>query len=304
MKLFRKVCIHTGHGKTGSSTIQKSMRQRKDVYIKNNILPLITKRSDIHALLKNAFCNENTQSLEELESLAKKSENEECLLISSENIPGYSTEALTRLKEFAENLSDQIEVIMYVRHPFTFSVSLCQTLVKNGQIDLDDFINNPFVFRAEHNLNKLSSVFGKKALDVRIFEKTKLFANDVQKDFLLKLGVEQTNLSHFEVDSINESLSLEAVLIANYIYKNYKDYPKHSQFLKEKLALVEGEKFFLPIEVLDKVKSKSEKHIRFLKEKFGIEFTPPNLNCYKNKIINTSDNQFIERLAQELINDW
>jgi hypothetical protein len=301
MKPFKKVCIHTGHGKTGSSTIQKSMRQRKEVYVKNNILPIITKKSSIHSLLRNAFCSEDTESLEKLELLSKKLGNEECLLISNESIPTWSVEALLRLKEFATNLADQIEVVMYVRHPYTFSVSLCQTMVKNGARDLDYFIKNPYVFQAEGNLNNLGSVFGEEALDVRVFEREKLFGNDVLKDFLLKLGVQETNLSHFDVVSINESLSLEAVLVANYIYKNYTDFHKSNHLLKEELTLIKGEKFFLPIRVLELVKSKSESHINFLKKNFGIEFTAPNLNCYKNININTSDNPLIEKMAQELI---
>lgn len=283
MKKFKKVIIHVGHGKTGSSTIQKCMRDKKQLFIQHNILPVMTRASNFHKLLEKAFVFKDIDSNSEVRMLTSNESNEDILLLSSEKFIGYSEEALQRLKEFALEFSDDIEIILYVRHPYTFSVSLCQTLVKNGQISLGEFIEEPMVFQAKKRINSLISIFGKDSLTVKEFDRNKLYNGDVLQDFLVLLGIDKKKIPNFNMEQFNEFLSLNATLVANYLYLNNKNIPMFNWALKSELLRIPGETFFLPEQVLDKVKKKAARQLEYLENEFGIILSEPRLSCYKDQ---------------------
>jgi len=226
---MRKVILHVGMHKTGSTAIQNTLSAYQPsgyVYPKLDgpnlsraIAMLFGEQGDCRYIFKNLGLTGKKflQKREELSiRLADFIENNSVnMLISAEEIssPGFGAKSAESLANYLGKYFDEVSVYAYVRPPFSFASSAVQEQVKKTLINLDD---NDYWPRYRDRFEKLDKIFGFNNVHFRVFDKNSLVDADIVSDFLTWIGEQ---LPTRGISAVNKSLSLEAVA---YLYYHHK----------------------------------------------------------------------------------
>jgi len=209
-----KIVLHIGTEKTGTTSIQGFLSSHRDDLRKHNILyskilgdpnnirlsialQNIDKIDDSRIYAKLITKEQILAYREELkENLQKEitSENPEVLIISSEHLSSRMNqeEELERLKVFLNEFSDDITVLIYLRRQDEFFESLYSTAIKKGHITEFSFPEKG-KGRKDFHYNAMlklwENTFGYENMRLNVFEKEKLYQQDVVSDFIYKLNL-------------------------------------------------------------------------------------------------------------------
>lgn len=239
---MKKLYIHIGMEKTGSTTIQESLDVNRKILLREGFSTLSScgrknnRKLSLYALEQGAYddffiennvltegqrsCFDRGFEEEFKREIFKLPNNVTTVILSSEHLHSRlkkNTE-IKRLKYFLMQYFDKIEVICYVREQSLVAASWYSTVVKSGNVryknkipSFSDYLRvwctrENHYFNYFNMLEKWSSVFGKENLNVRLFDK-KLFVNsNLLDDFYSSVGLH--NLDDFvKVSPKNESLS-------------------------------------------------------------------------------------------------
>lgn len=228
MRKFKKLYLHVGLEKTGTTSIQKSMhKHREELEALGYYYPrefAVGKNSVLAAMfLKNPFERENFRHVinkrggtqEKLFAIAEKAfaaeiENASAnnLVLSSEFLGAQSD--LIKVKAFCDKISEQTEIIVYLREQCSFMLSVISTHLKGGgqySFEHESLAKNsfPFSLNFESVVAQLEKVFPGQ-LSVRLFDKSYLFSGDVVQDFYVAIGLKE-HAAKFVMPRANESLS-------------------------------------------------------------------------------------------------
>ncbi|SEG54998.1 hypothetical protein [Marinobacterium lutimaris] len=227
---MKRLVIHIGMHKTGSSSIQETFcsAKFKDLEYLNLGSP---NHSGFFATLfwenpENYHGNIKAgRSLEDIRALRTeykdlllsqiRSSTKNNVMISAEDLshPG-GIDRVRRLKEFFEPYFDDFKVYAYVRTPASYMESAFQQMVKGGIGFLD--LNRVYPqYRSRFEV--YDQVFGEENVTLIPFDKKLFHEGDVVLDIAYRLG---ENISKEEVVRVNESLSLEATSLM-YVYRKY-----------------------------------------------------------------------------------
>ena len=174
---MRKLFLHIGTGKTGSTSIQKSLEPLKDKRVSFSF-----NMNGIHAIPDPVLFANN-------------------LAAQAAEITIYSNEWLyTANAEFIAGLADALnqhfetEVIIYLRRQDQFKVSSYQQVSKRKGAD-SQFGPVALPQTSEHRsdylkfINRWAARFGKENICIRVFDKARLYKGDVISDFAKLTGV-------------------------------------------------------------------------------------------------------------------
>lgn len=317
-KQFYKTILHFGSEKTGTTSIQL-------VCDKNRILleelGVYYPSGNWHCELASCFSNypENeitnivfgNQNLESLKvrdtNYIKNLRNElseksgKYLLLSCESFNFLDEQAMSLLREFALEFAEFVEVIYYVRPPISYAISTRSQHVKMG-IDsyapTSDYANR---------LKKMTAVFGKSNIEVRVFSRETLLQHDVVQDFLSFFTIPSDIAKKIsqEIPKENSALSLEGFLVGQKIKEIIADQNLSSiEFMglyEHKINKIQGQKLYLDEEEIRNVLIKSQQDIEYLESEFGIIFKEnlpenPSRKFENIKVIDTLA-EFIVQLA-------
>lgn len=242
---MRKLILHVGAHKTGTSTIQKNLSlipklewdSAGCIYpIFNNgfsnifnhsivIYSLFSKHADkYHMNLKFGFDDQskvnvlNEKYLQQMDTLFNKSK--ETIILSGEDIGVLSENELKELKSFFISRYDvtDFQVIYSVREHVSYLNSDLQETIKGGQT-LKAFTQLK-VRAVEHiyqnTISKFLGVFGGTSLNVYSFELAIKEQAGLTK-FFINNFIPELHLCDFEEVKSNESLSYEATELISYI---------------------------------------------------------------------------------------
>lgn len=230
---MKKLYLHIGHGKTGSTSIQNYLDSNKDVinnqgyfYCGINLNSLGKDRSwkdtpwGFNSIPKEEFANVYFDELQKYFSIA---DNLGCsnLIMSNE---GYADQMdkLTQFIELAANHGIEVNVIYYIRHPYDWMISAYQQWgVKHksykGEIKpFSEFRHQDKESPFEETLTKLAPLKNTKNVNIHIKKIEESIEKDVVKDFLNYIGLSTVN---YIKTSTNEKLSLSEEAFY-YIYNN------------------------------------------------------------------------------------
>lgn len=228
-----KLFIHAGFHKTGTTTIQYSLDRRR-VFKDFQYLDL---KNPIHSLAiscivgarreepyKFIIANETgeheflTHSKEHTITLLDNiiSSNKSSHIISGEDIAKFSLEELITLNSLAQCLYFDVEVIIYVRPPFSHIVSSYQEMLKSGS--LPPVIQKSYL-NYEIYIDNLDKAFGKNNVKLYKFDRSELFRSDILLDFLHRIGADGADIPHI---STNTSLSKESFSLL-YVYAKFHE---------------------------------------------------------------------------------
>ncbi len=223
-----KLTLHIGMGKAGSTSIQECLYAARDDIRKYgclfpDTLYIPARHHWLQPLMYNepmrapsvinrmGFSNEAAHkgALEEWENLLAqlKPQEPEHLILSSEVLfASYSKDEAERARKYLPTLTDDIQVLAYVRSPVKRYLSRVQQALKST-----NQIVQPGGTYTAKVLNSYRGIYG-DVVQTRVFEKTKLVEHDVVADFLqwADLPIPYETLPKMQS---NESVSAEGMAI-------------------------------------------------------------------------------------------
>jgi len=232
MKKFKKLYLHIGQEKTGTTSIQRAFDTHRDKLESLGFLYPKATAVGKNILLGAMFGSDRGDkplfqaAIEKrggtIESFTKAVQTElrteyegskaKNLILSSEFIAAHTD--LEKVKEYCDSIAEHTEVILYIREQSSLMMSLYSTFVKGGGITFgalselsDKKIPDSFSYRKM--LERITKVFPDN-LTVRIFEREGLRAGNIINDFLEFLGIAEHE-DDFQITRQNESLSIVGV---------------------------------------------------------------------------------------------
>lgn len=213
--------LHIGLHKTGSSSIQNSLRAYDDgktFYARlgnpNHSVAFRTLFSedylDYHVWKRKGYSNDKIEERKAAYSKAlvqQISRNDRShIIFSGEGISNLSQKELKKMAETIGRHCDDVKIIACVRDPLSFAISYFQQELQGGRTKPLEVINPGYRAKLEKFLN----VFGKESVEVRDFKRAKLVKGDVVFDFCDIAGL---NITSTDVSRENESISVGAMKI-------------------------------------------------------------------------------------------
>lgn len=227
----KKVIIHIGMHKTGTTSIQESLKyglKNDDYYFldlghSNHSIPIYSLFCDdpinyyIHKFKNLTIKQIESYNNANKDLLMKELKNNKTknIIISGEDINKLSIEGLRKLKSFINNSYEDIHIIGYVREVSSYMQSMFQQKVKGGGLkDFDIEGTYPYY---KNTFEKFDIVFGKENVNLWKFEPKDFYKNNIVLDFCNHLGIK---FDESKIVYANESLSEEALRIL-YIFRKY-----------------------------------------------------------------------------------
>lgn len=224
----KTIYLHIGNFKTGTSSIQKFLDEKRNFLSKNNIfipegelsyqhslpISLLIKYSTFRAAWP--IVSKDLYYYWNLLSKQIKNTKYDNIIISSEffcdlvHPQAYSSRHATSefLKDFFSNYN--VKIIFYIREISSYMKSFYKEMIKSGQTKktfievVDDFIQNKSFHAFPKNiLDFYANIFGKDAIILKQYSRSNLKNNDIICDFF--------NIFDIEIQSsenIKENLSL------------------------------------------------------------------------------------------------
>ena len=305
---MKKIILHCGLHKTGTSSIQSFLRNNSDFLLANNLcfpaildigyynhstpLYLMFHENPLsHHMIKKIVKdkNVNINSLKnEIDKSIKKSLYENTgknIIFSGEDISLLDKTALLKLKKYFTNIYEKLEfeIYIYVREPVSWSKSNFQEIIKQGLLDINKALKMKYQQNISIKIDRLASVFSDSKVKVCNFDHILSDKADVVEHFLELIGAKLGTNSFCRV---NESLSMEKLLAINlakiYDLDNKLDYSA----VLNSLIPNKGSNIYFPDWYVDKIANESYADVCFLEEKYNIKFKQTAMK--NNKSLNGS----------------
>ncbi len=235
--------IHIGTEKTGSTFLQKFVRNNADMLRDSGIAtpsstgPLNDRELATYAM-KPHLIDDHVQELGIVEHSAREQWRdefrsqflEECqalkndhdaLLLSSEHFHSrlVAQEDVSSLFDLLSEVCNEFKVIVYLRRQDRMAASYASTYFKSGQGGgLEGFrkhleglvVDGPY-FDYWHLLSTWAKVFGNESIAPRLYSRAQLFHNDLLSDFAHAIELPMDSLPAAQLKRDNVSLSNSAV---------------------------------------------------------------------------------------------
>ncbi|SDK23882.1 hypothetical protein [Microbulbifer yueqingensis] len=254
---MKKLFIHLGTGKTGTTAIQSFMSLNHSALLRKGVNYC---RTGLHRINHHGLCfNDHRHDPAYAERVKRKLS---CLIdeivasearrhvISSENFPGLTLSEIEYMVGLLSPHCD-INVIIYFRRQDQFLESWFAQIVKAGALDADisglrSQLVQAKIFDYFYHAEKWGSLIGKDKVHVRPYERSQFYGGNIFSDFLNVLGLSfDPDFEQVQRDP-NPSLSREQVCFARALAP-YLDGPDISLLLKPvELGRSESSRYFLP----------------------------------------------------------
>lgn len=207
-----RAVLHIGTEKTGTTSLQQYLFANRFRLREMGICyPMAAGGKNHTKLPVHALSDDKTDSLRMLHhvrtpgdlanfrgqlrrDLAAECEAAETLLLSNEHCSSrlLSTDEVARLKDLLDRLSTDIQVVIYLRRQDDFLMSTYSTAVRCGAVERPslpdpDEARDRYDYR--HLLDRWASVFGERAITVRIYDGRRLVGGNIVSDFCHVVGL-------------------------------------------------------------------------------------------------------------------
>lgn len=223
---MKKIVLHVGMHKTGSTSIQAALDgYRDEVYEYAPLPPVIEEERGNafnHSLLMSAAFDRNYKEIgllqrrglddgdiealrwqcrSELSTCLERSEAD-VVILSAESVTNFDAESTRALGDFLHRYASDVQVCAYVRDPFGYVKSVTQEVIKAGYTDDRLF---PMSYRKD--FVAAEEVFGADHVSYRVYRRDELVDGDVVADFWSWIGLRKDPPNNTEV---NVALSTDA----------------------------------------------------------------------------------------------
>lgn len=296
---MKKILIHIGTSKTGTTSIQNSFAQSRQS-LRDAVYPYLDAPSHhfltvlyqpferlpraLRAKYKNSKGQEKTKALlreRYLEIIHKAS----CVILSSEFLCRFDKSEIAALKiDLDEAGFTEFEILVYFRPPASYFLSLLQQSLKGTHLPI-----NPNLFRARYRaiISNYIDFFGPVVKPV-LFDKAALYGGCVVQDFINRCE----NLFGFKLDQINsaienQSLSCESLFILNEYRSRFHGHA-HDCHTRESNRLLDilfecekkiaTNRLVLRPEIISLINRNHRGDAEWLYDNYGIDFRSHNEN--------------------------
>lgn len=224
---MQEVILHLGLAKTGTTALQRALAaSRQTLLEKAGVLYPGTEES--HWMLQAAFAD-NPAGLHCLQRMGVhepdaarrhvrrfladlsaeiKAKRPRRVLLSTEFLSGSTTSELHALRGFLESFAERITPCVYVRDPWSFSLSLIQEMARNGQLSSD--VELGYTRSNIEIVDKFQHVFDVPMIVLPYAGADQGF--DIVEHFLQRTGIPSAAVPHRATARANAMLSRETVV--------------------------------------------------------------------------------------------
>ncbi|WP_373506290.1 sulfotransferase family 2 domain-containing protein [Aestuariivirga sp.] len=216
-----KCVLHIGMHKTGTTSIQNSLKELDDAdfyYARvggtpNHSIPVYSvfandpkrhKLNKTRAKMKNFVQSARRDLKNSIETA-----NGRTLVISGEGLVRWKRDEIAKMQKFlARNGYDDVDVVAYVRSPAAFLSSATQQRIKGGSFKAFEVERSVPDYRGK--FKKFDAAFGRDKVRLFKFDPAAFVKNDVVLDFCSKVGIPESSIN---VMRKNESITKVAAQI-------------------------------------------------------------------------------------------
>ena len=305
---IKKIYIHIGLHKTGTSSIQATLAKNKFL-LKNNSIYYPTQFGINHSefLVPMFMDNPSEYYLEKTKKISNeiiekeyehkrellKSEllktDAEVLVFSGEDISGMLALELKKLNVFLKDIfpSAEIKIVSCFREPADYVSSALQQSIKTGFCSV-----RPYEYKNIHYqmlIEKFNSIFDISNVIIYDFEIAKKHSRGLVGYFLENiLQVKDINNSNINILRDNDSVSDITVNICGFINRVSESDTfakgegngelRYERYLNDTFPLwsLKGDKFKLDKEYVESLYKKLEPELLWIKDRFGIDYNLSN----------------------------
>lgn len=295
---MRQVILHIGMHKTGSSSIQETLKGYDDGAIRYARLGRGSNHSVPMALLFSSpaerqghFANtvmgrSREETLALTRRLRRMLRNElamgrDRLIISGEGLSKLRPKAVARLRAALPDTPQDgsVRVFGYARDPGSFASSALQQRIKSNERRVQGDTSALSVPRPTYRerFGKFVDAFGREAVEVSAFDRRTLHGGSVVSDFLLRCGIDPAAVPE---QRSNETMNAAATRLMYDFNRTQLRSPGGRPALAARQTLVrllgdldDGPRFALPEDLA--AQACEPEDIAWLAETFGIDFPGP-----------------------------
>ncbi|MEP4147277.1 MAG: hypothetical protein ABJL54_08665 [Halioglobus sp.] len=242
---FKRVILHIGLGKTGSSTIQQFLLANADALEKRGVYYPRKFPDELH------FDGNHSQSLRAIfeekpelipaNILAGRDTTESALaygeglksaymegfgrsesgtlLLSAEGVAHLKRETVKSLATWLKTLAPTVKVVACIRHPRSALVSEIQQRLKVGAT-LGELFEDPPYYNFEQLLKKIGLFYGANNITTYDFQDAASHQGGITAAFLEKIGVSGEGLEYIQAEK-NPSMSQKSALMLSSFNRQY-----------------------------------------------------------------------------------
>ncbi len=295
---YKQVVFHFGSHKTGSSSIQKTFNEARQLLLEKGVLAYPAFRHgelgsyfsgssekfelNVFRGVSDSDCIKKRDELffKELNQWIKETPNCDTLLFSFEGFWAMDKQSMQRMKDFASSLAPEVKVVLYSRPPLSLIVSRISQHIKFGKKVKRDSV---WPFRS--TIEKIVSIFAAENFYLRVFSPKILKNQSVVDDFADFLGFSPELIQALPKVYANQSLSVVGEKLAQALIDYLREHAiemSHIDFFKffgRLLADIPGDKIKLSKEEAQKIIKAFQPEHTFLKKEFSIDLSE-DMNKY------------------------
>lgn len=288
----KRCYLHIGMPKTGSSSIQANLSELKQpkgwAYMSVGGSPnmgqslhamFATEPHSFHTFVKRGHTPERVAaygaSLRAKLAKAIQTCGQPTIILSAEALPAIDKAGITALRDFLRQYCDEVRVIGYVRPPIAYKISSYQQRLKQHGINSFDIVEMKMKYR--RRFEKFDKVFGRKNVNLRLFDPATFPRKCIVADFCAQLGIEGPDPS--QIRRVNESISRDACSILFAYRKFGPGYGSGEDVIRENheflvlLKSVKGDKFKVSKAVVANGLAAEAEDIQWMEKRLGLSLT-------------------------------
>ncbi|MEM7693810.1 MAG: hypothetical protein AAF318_05120 [Pseudomonadota bacterium] len=271
--MFQQLTVHIGHQKTGTTSLQETFRINSRKLAKAGLF-YWSGHGAHHPLAKShnprTANTTNRHTTQRFLKAARRSRVPRGL-ISSEIFVNLTGDDVAQFAKTIGPLAQDIEIVMYVRHPVATVASRVHQGLRMGR-RLEDAHAMASVVPLDRIIPRWQRVFGDDRVHVRPFDRAALRDGDVVTDMMHHLG-----LAHlaFAPLHLNEGFSVVGAHALDRAVA--KEGGKLSKHARAHFEAMEGPRYVPPQRVLDDAAVLGAAQLAYLDEAFGITLPTPKL---------------------------
>ncbi|HVG46726.1 MAG TPA: hypothetical protein VM899_01110 [Rubellimicrobium sp.] len=198
------------------------------------------------------------------------------LVLSSEGLSNLPVESLTKLQDWLHRFTTDWTVMLWSRHPVSYTTSNVQQLIKGGDT-LERLLSAAPLPNIKRRASNAFEVFGQENLRLSAFEEARDEAGGAVAAFCRRLGLPEDTAMEIATSTTtrNESMSMLATLLLSSLNRQRPRFvdgrmnPERRHKEVRIFQQIKGERFRLPPEAEADIRRRSRADVRWMNETFG-----------------------------------
>ena len=301
MKRFKKLYLHIGLGKTGTTSVQRDILANARLlesehgifyptqfpherHFQGNHSILLRALYASHSDVRGRLAARGLESTDQLAAYNKQTlaclergfarTDAHSLMLSAESVAHFYRPDMLELAQWLAGYADEVVVLACVRHPVHALSSEIQQRLNIGSV-LEDLYQDPPFYRFKSLFQRVLRAFGEDALVVYDFSDAVADSRGLTRVMFAQLGIELGEQFRPRPPA-NTSMSHEAALLISALNRSLpvlvdgSRNPLRRANEIQRLARIPGRKYTAPVAVYEQVIEVMKPDLEWLQEHYGL----------------------------------